>query len=81
MATAQKTVTTRVSEELHTAALRLAHQRGESLNALIEKALARELREQEDREFYDSFTLIAQDKEASGVEFAAAAQFEVVKGA
>lgn len=81
MVMATKTVTARIPGTLHEESVRVAASRGESLNTFVEKALVRAVREQDDKEFYDSFTLLAKDAAGSDVEFGLEAQAEVLNHA
>ena len=81
MTTATKSLTVRVSGELHQETVRIATSRGESLNSFVEHAIARAVREQADQEFYDAFTLLAEDAAESDVEFAIDAQTEAMNRA
>jgi len=76
----QKTFTVRVPGDLYESSRNVAKRRGMSVNALVQESLARLVQEEEDAAFYDSFTLLGQDAEESSVEFAVAAQSEVVNG-
>jgi len=81
MTVATKSLTVRISGELHEETVRIATSRGESLNSFVEHAITRAVREQSDREFYDSFTLLAEDAEESDVEFGVNAQVEAMNRA
>lgn len=78
MASDQKTMSLRLPAALHLATRRLAQRRGISLNALIQQSLEALLRDEEEKRFYDSFTLLGEDLEACDVAYAAAAQQEAV---
>ena len=80
-ATKLKSITARVSERLYQAASKVAESRGESMNRLVEQALAKVVREEEDRALFDAFTLLGQDIEGAEVDFALVAQSEVIASA
>jgi predicted DNA-binding protein len=76
--TTPKTVTLRLPEDLYHAGNLVAQKRHMSMNALLKESLEARLKEIEDEEMYEAFTLVGQDKEESDVEFAFFAQAEVV---
>ncbi len=77
-ATNTQSLTVRLQPELYTAATHLARKRSLSLNALVQQSLAAWIKSEEDRELYEAFEELGKDKEACDVEYAFAAQSEVV---
>jgi hypothetical protein len=73
-----KSFTVRIAPELYEASTGLAHKRCLSLNALIQECLATAVKVEEDREMYEAAEILGQDKDACDVEYAFAAQSEVV---
>ncbi len=71
-------VSLRLPATLHGAARSLARSRGVSVNALITESLEKVLREEEEKAFFDSYTLLGQDADANDVEYALPAQGEVM---
>lgn len=57
----------------------IARRRGVSMNALIERALRKEIKLEQEREMYEAATLLGQDAD-SEVDYAFAVQAEVVMG-
>lgn len=74
-----KTLTVRLPEDLYLTTTLIAQKRGVSLNGLVQEGLARLIREEKAIELYEAFSLVGEDAEESSVEFAVAAQLEVVK--
>jgi hypothetical protein len=75
---ADKSLTVRLPQDLYESATELAKKRCLSLNALIQQSLAAVVKEEEDRELYEAFELLGQYPEECDVEYAFAAQAEVV---
>ena len=75
---ATHTISIRLREEVYENAKRIAERRHTSLNALAIDALSRLIREEEYHEMFDAATLIGQDAEECSVEYAFAAQADVV---
>jgi len=73
------TVSLRLPVGLHKASRELAARRGMSLNALVLEGLAALIDAEEEKRFFDSFTLLGQDEECNAG-FALPAQREVVLG-
>ena len=73
-----KPFTVRLRLDLYDAAARLAKRRSSSLNALIQDTLAAAIRDEEDREMYEAAELLGQFPDECDVEYAFAAQSEVV---
>jgi predicted DNA-binding protein len=76
--TTPKTVTLRLPENLYHAGNLAAQKRQISMNALLKESLEARLKELEDEEMFEAFTLVGQDKEEADVEFAIHAQSEVM---
>ncbi len=72
------TISVRLPEDLYRASRQLAKRRGLSLNALVREGLATVLKSEEEKRFFDSFTLLGQDLEGCDVEYALPAQGEVM---
>ncbi|HZP82722.1 MAG TPA: toxin-antitoxin system HicB family antitoxin [Chthonomonadaceae bacterium] len=73
-----RSLTVRLRPELYAAATDLAKKRCISLNTLVQESLAAVIREEEDREMYEAAELLGQFPEECDVEYAFAAQSEVV---
>lgn len=71
-------ISVRLPTGLHRASRALAERSGKSLNALVRDALAGLLQADEEKRFFDSFTLLGQDAEECDVEYALPAQREVM---
>jgi len=72
-----KSIPVRMPEETYRALRELARQSGESMNRLIVKGIAQQIRQQENTALFDSFTLLGTDRE-SDIESAFAIQREAV---
>jgi hypothetical protein len=72
-----KTITIKLPPKLYSSASKLAQRRKVSLNRLVQESLELLRKSEDSKDFYDSFTLIGNDREESNVSFAAAAQAEV----
>ena len=75
---AATTISVRLPEELHRKSREAAKRRNLSLNALVQESLAAVIQAEEERLFYESFTLLGQDAEMCAVEYALLAQREVM---
>ena len=73
-----KALTIRLPEDLYERSQELAQQRKVSLNVLVQEGLAGLIRAKEQEELYQAFGLLGEDAEEADVEFALAAQREVV---
>jgi hypothetical protein len=73
-----KSLTVRLPSDLYESATSLAKKRCISLNTLIQQSLAAVVKEEEDRELYEAFELLGQYPEECDIEYAFAAQSEVV---
>jgi hypothetical protein len=78
MARNTKTMTVRLPERIYADSSRLAHRRQVSLNHLIQESLEHELKREDDQHLYDAFTQLGEDAEEYNVEYAIAAQREVI---
>jgi hypothetical protein len=76
--TETRALTLRIPTELHSAITELAHSRSVSVNAYIQQQLEGAVRLAVEQARYDAYTLLGQDAEACDVEYAAAAQAEVM---
>ena len=74
----QQAVTVRLPKDLYQATATIAKADKKSFNALVQESLARTVRERRYVELYDAFTVAAEDEEEMSVEYAFAAQSEVV---
>lgn len=72
------TFSVRLPSELHMRSTATAQRRGESLNALIQEALARFVAEEEARQLYEGFTQLGEDAEMSDVAYMFPAAAEVM---
>ena len=72
------TFSVRLPSELHLRSTATAQRRGESLNALIQEALARLVAEEEARQLYEGFTQLGDDAEMSDVTYMFPAASEVM---
>jgi len=72
------TISIRLPEAMYRASRQLAKRRGISLNALVRDGLAALLKAEEEKRFFDSFSLLGQDVDECDVEYAATAQGEVM---
>lgn len=77
-ASASRSLTVRLKPDLLAAAARLAKKREMSLNSLIQESIARQVKEQEDRELFEAFEAMGSFQEDSNVEYAIHAQAEVM---
>lgn len=73
-----RTLSVRVPEPLYRETRLIAERSKVSINALVNRALAKVVREAQDSEMYEAATLLGEDSEMSDVEFAFGAQAEVV---
>jgi hypothetical protein len=80
-ASAPRSLTVRLDPALYQAASTLSKRRNLSLNKLVQEALARSVREDEERELYDAFELLGRFPDECDVEYAQAAQAEVALSA
>lgn len=74
-----KTLTVRLPLELYQASSEVANQRRISLNALVQEGLNTILQAENYTRLYEAFGQLGEDAEESDVEFAAHAQWEVVR--
>jgi hypothetical protein len=81
MAVKIKTMTIRIPEDIYNFGSRLARNRRVSLNKLITESLEHELRREEEQHLFEAFTELGRDAEDTDVEFAIAAQREVIDNA
>ena len=72
------TVSVRLPASLHRASREVAERRGISLNSLVRESLEAVVRAEEEKAFFDSFTLLGQDAAECDVEYALPAQREVM---
>jgi predicted transcriptional regulator len=75
-----KALTIRLPVELYQTSSELAKRRQVSLNTLIQEALAAILKTEEEARLYDEFGQLGEDAEEADVEYALAAQWEVLRG-
>jgi hypothetical protein len=73
-----RALTVRLPEELYDQSQELARERSTSLNALIQEGLVGLIRARREAQLYEAFGLLGEDAEEASVEFAVAAQQEVV---
>lgn len=73
-----KSFTVRLPVELYEASTAIAQERRVSMNALIQERLATLVHEEEQKQLYDAFSLVAEDEEEMSVAFAEEAQAEVI---
>ena len=78
MPSTAKTLTIRLPLDLYQAISAVAKQRHISFNALVQESLSTILQAEEDARLYEAFGHLGADAEEADVEFAAAAQWEVV---
>jgi len=78
MPTTAKTLTIRLPLDLYQAISAVAKQRHISFNVLVQESLSTILKAEEDARLYEAFGHLGADAEEADVEFAAAAQWEVV---
>jgi len=78
MQTTAKTLTIRLPLDLYQAISTVAKQRHISFNALVQESLITILKAEEDARLYEAFGQLGADAEEADVEFATAAQWEVV---
>lgn len=71
--------TLRLEEELYTRVKEIARARHTSFTAFVQGVLAEALKREEQKALYDAFTLAGEVREDADMEFAAAAQREVVE--
>jgi hypothetical protein len=74
-----KAMTIRLPQALYKAGREMAKRRRMSLNRLVQESLQATIRTEEEQRLYDAFTLVGQDTAESSVEFAIAAQLEVLE--
>lgn len=75
---ATKALTLRLPPPLYESSHQIAQERHISLNALIQESLQATVRAEQQRRLYADFTALGEDTEGSTVEYAIAAQHEVV---
>src|SRR5438552_16737111 len=73
-----KSLTVRLAPTVYEESIKVARRRRLSLNALIQESLRRAIAEERALEMFDAATILGSDPEESDVEFALAAQAEVV---
>ena len=78
MPTPAKTLTIRLPFDLYQAISAVAKQRHISFNALVQESLSTILQAEEDARLYEAFGQLGADTGDADVEFATAAQWEVV---
>ena len=78
MPTTAKTLTIRLPFDLYQAISAVAKQRHISFNALVQESLSTLLKAEEDARLYEAFGQLGAAAEEANVEFAVAAQWEVV---
>ena len=78
MPTTAKTLTIRLPFDLYQAISAVAKRRHISFNALVQESLSTMLKAEEDAKLYEAFGQLGADAEEANVEFAVAAQWEVV---
>lgn len=78
MPAAPKTLTVRLPRELYETARATARRRDTSLNGLVQDALQAMARQEEEAQLLASFDVLSEDAKEADVEFASAAQREVV---
>jgi len=79
MATKRKAMTVRLPEELYRTSSKVARRRRISLNELVKESLEAALKAERERGLYEAFGQAGEDVEGADVEFARAAQQEVVR--
>lgn len=79
MSIAIKTLTVRLPISIYRAGSEIARRRNMSFNALVQEGLSAILKEEEYARLYDAFGQLGEDVEESNIEFAAHAQWEVVR--
>ncbi len=79
MRTKVKAMTIRLPQALYRAGREMAKRRRVSLNRLVQESLQATIKTEEEQRLYDAFTLVGQDAEESSVEYAVAAQLEVLE--
>jgi hypothetical protein len=78
MQTTTKSLTLRLPEHLHKAAVEAAARSRVSLNEFVREAMERYLRQQEEQELFDSYTRLGEDPAECDVEYAWHAQREAI---
>ena len=78
MSTEIKSLTIRLPLDLYQIASAIATRRFMSFNALVQESLLAMLKQEEEARLYEAFGQLGEDAEASDVEFAAPAQWEVI---
>ena len=79
MTTATRALTIRPTAELYSSVREIARRRQISVNTLVLEALENVIRAEEDARLYEAFGQLGEDADEADVEFAAAAQWEVVR--
>lgn len=74
----QQAVTLRLPKKLYKASRDIAKARQTSFNEMVQDSLSRTVREAKYQSYYDAFESLADDPEGMSVDFAFAAQAEVV---
>ncbi len=76
----RRAITVRLPETVYRSASEMARRNRLSLNRLIQRSVEAAVKEEEQRRLREAFTLVGRDMQESDVEFAHAAQAEVVTG-
>lgn len=76
---ALKSLTIRLPDDLYRKSAEAAKQRNVSFNALVRESLAETVAKEEYRLLYEAFTEIGLDASEADVEYAEAAQWEVIR--
>ena len=71
-------MTLRMDPELHRRAKAVARRRGATLTGLVQSVVEEAVREEEQRELFEAFSLVSEEVEETAVEFAVPAENEVV---
>ena len=79
MSTVMKTLTIRLPLALYQTTSDIATRRHLSFNALVQEGLLALLKAEEEARLYEAFGQLGEDAAAADVEFAAPAQWEVVR--
>jgi len=74
-----KALTVRLPRDLYEASAEVANRRQMSLNALVREGLAVVLKQEQYALLYDAFGRLGQDAAESDVDFAAPAQWEIIR--
>jgi len=76
---APRTFTVRFPAKLHESLSKVAGKRRKSLNILMQEITEEYLKQEEDKELFDSFTRLGEDMDSESVEFAWEAQKEAIE--